>query len=244
MDESTRDIANVHCDTITNRYVDELRELESSLARTRPQQRRGCFEQQLQAVRVRWSRAQVNLPSSGGLDPGESKCEATAGSESYAPLPARVIEAEVHLRGLKQGRADPAPEVTRQVTLLETHRQPSDRPEHLNVDQRNADQLSHHSQFKYQAPPFDQFARQIDSAPIAESPECALIPIIALTSPAERRTSTKRASTAVVATAAAMFSLVVFVLVRQAWQLAVATQRGSSAHHRLHLVLGRPGATR
>jgi uncharacterized protein involved in exopolysaccharide biosynthesis len=228
---------------MANRYVDELRELTSSLALTEAQQRRLFFEQQLQATRLRLSRAQADLQSSG-FNPGALKSEPRAAAESYAQLRARVTEAEVRLRVLRQTLADSAPEVVQQTALLAALRQQLVRTELPAVDRQDADYIGRYREFKYQEALFDLFARQFESARIDESREGALIQVIDAAKPADRRTSPKRAVTGILTVAAAMFTLLVFVLLREAWRRTVEAQRDSRALHRLQTALGRPTTTR
>ena len=228
---------------MANQYVDELRELTSSLALTEAQQRRVFFEKQLQATRVRLSRAQAELQRSG-FNAGALKSEPRAAAESYAQLRARVTEAEVRLRVLKQSLAHTAPEVIQQSALLAALQQQLDRTELPIVERQDADYVSRYREFKYEETLFELFARQFESARIDESREGSLIQVIDAAKPADRRTSPKRAFTGVVTTAVAMFALLVFVLLRESWRHVVNENRDSRALHRLQSAFGRPTTTR
>ena len=227
---------------IANRYVDELRTVSSSLALTEAQQRRVFFEAELRGTRDRLAAAQAALQSSG-YNPGALKSEPRAAAESYAQLQAQATAAEIRLQMLRRGLADSAPEVQQQSAVAEALRQRVTRSEKPAQNaEATSDYVSRFREFKYQETMFELFSRQYETARLDEAREGALIQVVDVAAPADRRTSPKRVSTAALVTIAALFVLSVSVLLREAWRRTVAGEPDRGKLRRLRSALGRPEA--
>jgi uncharacterized protein involved in exopolysaccharide biosynthesis len=212
---------------VANRFVDELRRLSDQLALTEAKQRRVFFEAQLAQTRDRLTKAQQALQASG-FSQGALRADARASAESYARLRAEATAAEVKLQTLRRNLADSTTEVQQalsvagalrgQLALLEGSTDLTGAP----------DYITKFREFKYQETLFDLFARQYELARADESREGALIQVVDVAKPAERKSRPKRALIAVGTTVAVLVVLVVFVIGRHAWQSA-ARRPGTAA---------------
>lgn len=202
---------------IANRYVDELRRLTSSLAITEAQQRRAFFEQQLHQTRDKLTTAQMALQASG-FSQGALKVEPKAAAEGYARLRAEVTAAEVRLRAMRGSLVDNTPEVRQQQETLTALRDQLARLETSSDARGGADYVGKYREFKYQEALFELFARQYELARVDESREGALIQVVDVAAPPERKSKPKRASTAITITLATLFLLGAFIPMRQAWR--------------------------
>ncbi len=209
---------------IANRYVDELRQMTGQLALTEAQQRRTFFERQLVQTRDRLTTAQQNLQSSG-FSQGALKADARASAESYARLRAETTAAEVRLQALRRSLADSTPEVQQALTTLGALRNQLGKVEETGDLAVGPDYVGKFREFKYQETLFDLFARQYELARVDESREGALIQVIDPATPAEWKSSPKRALISIVAALCTLVALVVYVLSRDALRKVAANPR-------------------
>jgi uncharacterized protein involved in exopolysaccharide biosynthesis len=198
---------------IANQYVDELRQMTSTLAVTEAQQRRVFFENQLKQSRDRLIEAQTALQGSG-FNPGALKAEPRAAADAYARLRAEVTAAEVRLQVLRSTLTDSAPEIKQQQAVLASLRANLGRAEQP-TDLTNApDYVGRYREFKYQETLFELYARQFELARVDESREGMLVQVIDRATPPERKSKPKRATNAIVATVFAFALLYLWVAVR------------------------------
>jgi len=202
---------------MANQYVDELRELTSTIAVTEAQQRRVFFEHQLQQTKDKLIAAQQALAASG-FSEGAIKAEPKAAAEGYARLRAEMTAAEVRLQTMRGTLADDTPEVRQQQAAVAALRAQLGRLEQTSDARGGPDYVSKYREFKYQETLLDLFARQYELARVSESREGALIQVIDPATPPEKKSKPKRALTAIVTTLAAGLLLVMFVVVRHAWR--------------------------
>lgn len=201
---------------IANRYVDELRRVAASLAVTEAQQRRTFFEQQLALSRDQLLKAQQTLQSSG-FTAGALKTEPKAAAESYARLKAETTAAEVRLQVTRGALTEITPEVRQQQATLNALREQLALSAQPLDDRGGPDYIGRYREFKYQETLFELYARQFELARVDESREGALIQVVDIATPPERKSSPKRALTAVVTTGVAAVVLIVLVLIRDSW---------------------------
>ena len=206
---------------IANRHVDELRRLTSQLALTEAQQRRVFFETQLKKTRDELTSAQQALQASG-FNPGALKAEPKAAAEGYARLKAEVTAAEVRLQTLRRNLSETTPEVQQAQTMLGALRAQLGKTEATTDLTGGPDYISKFREFKYQETLFELFSRQYELARLDESREGALIQVVDVAKPAERKSKPKRGITAVATTLAALLLLSVFVVTRHFWRLNAA----------------------
>ena len=201
---------------IANQYVDELRRITGTLAVTEAQQRRVFFDRQLQQSRDQLAKAQQALQASG-FNAGALKAEPKAAAEGYARLKAEATTAEVRLQMLRGSLADSTPEVRQQQTALAALRDQLARAEHQASDTTSGpDYIGRYREFKYQETLFELYARQFELARVDESREGALIQVVDVASPPEKKSKPKRATAAIGAGLAAAVLLLAWVLVQAA----------------------------
>ena len=210
---------------IANRYVDELRRITGSLAVTEAQQRRVFFERQLQQSRDRLVVAQQALQSSG-FNPGALKAEPKSAAEAYARLKAEATAAEVRLQILRGTMADGTSEIRQQQTTLAALREQLALAEHASDKSGGPDYVGKYREFKYQETLFELYARQFELARVDESREGALIQVIDIATPPEKKSKPRRAVIAGGAALVAILLLVSWVLLRHSQRL-----RAPSATH-------------
>jgi len=206
---------------IANRHVDELRRLTSQLALTESQQRRVFFEAQLKKTRDDLTQAQQQLQASG-FNPGALKAEPKAAAEGYARLKAEVTAAEVRLQTLRRNLSEATPEVQQAQTMLGALRAQLGKTEATTDLTGGPDYISKFREFKYQETLFELFSRQYELARLDESREGALIQVVDVAKPAERKSKPKRAMIAVATTLAALLLLAVLVVTRHFWRQSAA----------------------
>lgn len=208
---------------IANRYIDELRQITSTLAVTEAQQRRAFFEGQLQQSQGRLVQAQQTLQSSG-FNPGALKAEPKAAAESYARLKAEATAVEVRLQILRGTLADDTPEVRQQQAALAALRAQLARAEQSSDSAGGPDYVSKYRDFKYQETLFDLYARQLELAKLDESREGALFQVVDPATPPEKKSKPKHAYIAVSTALAVAVILALWVAWRESRRLTVMRQ--------------------
>lgn len=200
---------------MANAYVAGLRYVTSTLAVSEAQQRRAFFEAQLQQTRDKLTRAQIALQGSG-INQGTLKTEPKAAAEGYARLRAELTSAEVRLQTMQRMLAENSPELLQQQAMLTALRGEIQRLERKDAPNGQSDEyITKYREFKYQETLFDLFARQYELARLDESREGALIQVLDVATPPERKSKPKRGLIAAGATMLAGVLLSGFVLIRQ-----------------------------
>lgn len=222
---------------MANRYVEELRRLTGQLALTEAQQRRVFFETQLAQTRDRLTEAQQSLQASG-FNAGAIKAEPKAAAEGYAKLRAEVTAAEVRLQALRRSLADNTPEVQQQQAALGALRAQLARLEAASEGANGPDYIGRYREFKYQETLFDLFARQYELARLDESREGALIQVVDVAVPPEKKSKPRRALVAVATTLATLFVLAALLIARHSWRLSAADPRNADRLARLRAAWG------
>lgn len=212
---------------IANRYVDELRRITGTLAVTEAQQRRVFFEQQLQASKARLVQAQETLQASG-FNAGALKAEPRAAAEGYARLKAEATAAEVRIQALRGNLADNTPEVRQQQATLSALREQLARVERATDTKGSPDYIGKYRDFKYQETLFELYARQFELARVDESKEGALIQVVDLATPPEKKSKPKRAMIAGSTTLVAGALLALWVVLREPGRRTSQARRPSA----------------
>lgn len=207
---------------MANQFVSELRHMTANLALTEAQQRRMFFEGEFKKARGKLNEAQQVLQSSG-FNPGALKAEPKAAAESYANLKASVTSAEVRLQTLRRGLADAAPEVQQQLVLLGALRSQLAKAESADKGEGDTDYIGRYREFKYQEALFDLFAKQYELARLDESREGALIQVVDVATPPERKSKPRRLIIGVLSAGVAFLFLSLSVLIGRAWREAAAS---------------------
>lgn len=197
---------------MANAYVEALRQLTKSLAVSEAQQRRLFFEQQLAQTKERLSKAQAALEESG-FSQGALKVEPKAAAEGYARLRAQATAVEVRLQTLRRMLAENTPEVLQQEAALNALREQLSRAERQDDSRSGSGYVDRYREFKYQEALFDIFAKQFELAKVDESREGALIQVVDVAKPPERKTGPKRALLTLIAALSALLLAAGYALV-------------------------------
>jgi uncharacterized protein involved in exopolysaccharide biosynthesis len=224
---------------IANRHVDELRRLISQLALTEAQQRRAFFESQLAQTRERLIEAEEALQASG-FSQGALRVDARASAESYARLRAEATAAEVRLQTLRRNLSETTPEVQQAASALSALRAQLQKLEATDLGGTSA-YVRKFREFKYQETLFELLARQYELARVDESREGALIQVVDVAQPAERKSHPRRALIAGATWFGTLIALAAFIAGRHAWRRATADpERGVKVDRLTAALRGRP----
>lgn len=213
---------------MANRYVDELRQITANLAVTEAQQRRVFFEGLLKQSRDQLTKAQAALQRSG-ISAGALKAEPKAAAEGYARLRAEITATEVRLQVLRGSLADNTPEVRQVQAALAAQRAQLAQLERAGdalapppppgngaaPAPASSDYISRYRDYKYHETLFELYARQFELARVDESREGALIQVVDVAGPPERKSRPKRAFWAAIAFLLSAALLVSWALLRR-----------------------------
>ena len=223
---------------MANAFVGELRVVISRLAVTEAQQRRLFFERQLQDTKAKLAQAQIALQGTG-FTQGALKAEPKAAAESYARLKAEAIAAEVRLQTLRSYLNDSAAELQQAQGQLAALRAQVAKAEQPIDNSAGPDYVGKYREFKYQEALFDLFSRQYELARVDESREGALIQVIDIATPPERKSKPYRSLIAVVTTLTSGLLIAAFLVMRQHWRAAARDPQTASKLAQLRAAWGR-----
>ncbi len=199
---------------IANAYVFELRSILSRLALTEAQQRRVFFERQLEQTKVKLTAAELAL-SSIGVSTNTMKSDPKAAVETVARLGAQVTAQEVKLTSMRGYLAETAPEFRQAQLALTALRSQLLKSEAGGTPASSAGgYIEKYRDFKYQETLYELFARQFELAKVDEAREGAVIQVVDVASPPERKTKPAKAIIAIIATLVAGFFLLVLVFAK------------------------------
>jgi tyrosine-protein kinase Etk/Wzc len=207
---------------LANAHVDELRNLLGRLAVTEAQQRRMFFEKQLAQTKDKLAKADVALKSSG-INSSALKSSPSSAVEAVARLKAGISVQEVKLGSMRHYLTESAPEfklALNELASLKTQLTKAENEE--PATQEGSDYVARYREFKYQETMFELLSKQFELAKVDESREGAVIQVLDIAQPPERKARPKKAMIAMIAALASGFALLLFVFVRSA--LKNATQ--------------------
>jgi tyrosine-protein kinase Etk/Wzc len=201
---------------LANAHVEELRNLLTRLAVTEAQLRRMFFEKQLQITKENLTKADVELKSSG-INSSVLKSSPASAVETVARLKAGISVQEVKLGAMRNYLTESSPDFKQamnELGSLKTQLAKAEKEEPLL--QGASDYVARYREFKYQETMFELFAKQFELAKLDESREGAVIQVLDIAEPPERKAKPKKAMIAIIATFASGFALLLFVFVRSA----------------------------
>jgi len=212
---SVEDVDPKRAALLANEYVAELRRLTSELAVTEAQERRMFFEGQLNVTKEKLAQAQVALQSSG-FSAEALTAEPKAAAEAFARLRAELTTAEVRLQAARGLFTDATPELRQLQDTVVALRGQLARSESARTPSSNvsADYISKYREFKYQETLFELIARQFELARVDESREGALIQVVDVAMPPERKMRPKRSVYGIVVALVSFVLLAALALVR------------------------------
>lgn len=219
---------------LANAHVEELQKLMSRLALTEAQQRRLFFEKQLASAKDHLTQAEQALKATG-INSSALKTSPQAAVEGVARLQAQISAQEVKLGAMRGYLTESAPDFKQAQTELAALRSQLARVEKTDTAAANgngdgdaqSDYIARLRDFKYYETLFELFAKQFELAKVDESREGAVIQVLDVAQPPERKAKPKKALIAVITTLAAGLALLLFVFARHA--LRNASQDGESA---------------
>jgi tyrosine-protein kinase Etk/Wzc len=201
---------------LANAHVEELRNLLGRLAVTEAQQRRMFFEKQLQITKENFTKADLALKSSG-INSSVLKTSPASAVEVVARLKAGISVQEVKLGTMRNYLTESSPDFKQALGELASLKSQLGKAEKEEPASKDAsDYLVRYREFKYQETMFELFAKQFELAKVDESREGALIQVLDVAEPPERKAKPKKAMIAIIATLASGFAFFLFVFVRSA----------------------------
>jgi tyrosine-protein kinase Etk/Wzc len=201
---------------LANAHVDELRNLLGRLAVTEAQQRRMFFEKQLQITKENFTKADLALKSSG-INSSVLKSSPASAVEAVARLKAGISVQEVKIGAMRNYLTEISPDFKQALSELASLKSQLAKAEKEEPASKDAsDYVARYREFKYQETMFELFAKQFELAKVDESREGAVIQVLDIAEPPERKVKPKKAMIAVIATLASGFALLLFVFIRSA----------------------------
>jgi tyrosine-protein kinase Etk/Wzc len=202
---------------LANAHVQELSQLLGRLAVTEAQQRRVFFEKQLANAKDNLIKAEQALQASG-VNVSALKANPEAAVEGLAQLQASITAQEVKVASMRNYLTENAPDFRQAMAELSALRVQLRRAEQSQKPTQpgDSDYIAKFRDFKYNETLFELFAKQYELARVDESREGAVIQVVDVAQPAEKKSKPKQALIAVLTTLATGFALLLFVFVRQA----------------------------
>ena len=203
---------------LANAHVEELHKLLGRLAVTEAQQRRVFFEKQLTLTKDNLVKAEQALKSTG-VNSSALKSTPAAAVETVARLKAMISAQEVKLASMRGYLAESSPDFKLAMNELAAFRSQlakAEENEPASATNGASDYVARYREFKYHETLFELFAKQYELARVDESREGAVIQVLDVAQPPERKAKPKKALIAIIATLATGFALLLWVFVRQA----------------------------
>lgn len=200
---------------MANAYVEELSSLTSRLAVTEAQQRRQFLEKEMTKAKDNLVKAEIAL---GGVGVSEStlKFNPMAMGQGLATLKAQVVAKEVQLSSMRGYLTENSPNFRQAQQELAALRAQLGKLEHAAPKGDNAEYVSRYREFKYNEVLFEQLAKQYEIARIDEAREGAVIQVVDVAVPPERKANMNKALVALLYALVAALVLLLFVFVRRA----------------------------
>ncbi len=179
----------------------------------------------LQVVADNLIKSEQALKASG-VNSSVLKASPGAAVEALAKLKATITAQEIKLASMRGYLTESAPDFKQAQTELLAMRSQMDRAERADppaTGGSESDYIAKYRDFKYHETLFELFAKQYEMARIDESREDALIQVVDVAVPPERKSKPKKAQIVMMTTLAAGFVLLLFIFIRQAMRGAAQT---------------------
>lgn len=200
---------------MANAYIEELDSLTSRLAVTEAQKRRRFLEKELAKVKQNLVKAEIAL-GGAGVSENTLKFNPVVMGQGLATLKAQITAKELQLSSMRGYLTENSPGFRQARQELAALRAQLGMYENSQPVGDNAEYINRYRDFKYNEVLFEQLARQFEMAKLDESSDGAVIQVVDVAVPPERKANTSKALIATLATLAAGFVLLVFVFVRNA----------------------------
>lgn len=207
---------------LANAHVVQLGTLLNRLAVTEAQQRRVFFEKQLQATKANLAEADAALRATG-ISADVLKAQPQAAVGALAQLQAQIAAQEVKVASMRGYLTEAAPDFKQAMTELSALRAQLGKAETVTKPDASAQTpgyVTRYRDFKYHEALFELFAKQYEIARVDEAREGAVIQVLDIATPPERKSAPRKGLIAVIATLASGFVLLLFVFIRAAMRNA------------------------
>lgn len=200
---------------LANAHIEELTKLLGRLSVTEAQERRAFYERELKKTRDGLATAEAALKETG-INESAIKASPEAAVESVANLMAQIAAKEVQIGAMRNYLTDSAPDFRRaQSELVALRAQLARTEKGVKGGDGGSDYVAKYRDFKYYETLFELMAKQYEIARIDESREGAVIQVVDVALPPDRKSKPRKALIAVLVTMVTGFVLLIFVFVRQ-----------------------------
>jgi len=170
----------------------------------------------LQITKESFTKADLALKSSG-INSSVLKSNPASAVEVVARLKAGISVQEVKLGSMRNYLTESSPDFKQALSELASLKSQLSKAEKEEPSLQGAsDYVARYREFKYQETMFELFAKQFELAKVDESREGAVIQVLDVAEPPEKKAKPKNAIIAIIATFASGFALLLFVFVRAA----------------------------
>ena len=217
---------------IANAFVEELQKLTQSLAVTEAAQRRLFFEGQLLQAKRDLANAEIALKltqEKTGLIILDEQGRAII--ESVATLRAQIAAKEVQLRAMRTFTTNQNPDYVRAQQQLNGLRSELEKLEHAQfsksgdillssgkVPEAGLEYVRRVRDVKYHETIFELLARQLEVAKIDEAKDAAIVQIVDLAVPPDRKSKPSRSTIVLVVALIAAFASIILAFARETWE--------------------------
>ena len=154
---------------------------------------------------------------SSGINSSVLKSSPASAVEAVARLKAGISVQEVKIGTMRNYLTESSPDFKQAMSELASLKSQLAKAEKEEPASKDAsDYVARYREFKYQETMFELFAKQFELAKIDESREGAVIQVLDIAEPPERKAKPKKAMIAIIATLASGFALLLFVFLRSA----------------------------
>lgn len=211
---------------MANAYVKELSLLNDRLAVTEAQTRRHFLEKELAKIKDSLAKSEVAL-SNAGVSEKTLKFNPAAIGQGVAAIEAQIMARELTLASMRGSLTENSPDFRRVQQELSTLRAQLGKIENTQPTDENAEYIRLYRDFKYNEALFEQMSKQYELAKLDELREGAVIQVVDIAVPPERKANARKVIVGFVAWLASGVLLLIYVFVRRA--LSSAEQAAETA---------------
>lgn len=211
---------------MANAYVAELSLLNDRLAVTEAQGRRQFLEKELAKIKDNLAKAEIAL-SNAGVSEGALKFNPATVGQGVAAIKAQLTAKELSLASMRGYLTENSMDFRLAQQEVSALRAQLDKLEKTQPSGENAEYVRLYRDFKYQEVLFEQMSKQYELARVDELREGAVIQVVDVAVPPERKSNTHKAIIALVAWLLSGVLLLVYVFMRRALGNASQTPEGA-----------------
>lgn len=208
----------VYAAELANGYVQELKGLITRLSLTEAQQRRQFFGIKLNEAKTELAVADKVLRSTG-INASTLKSSPLAAVEIVAKLKGAITAQEVKIGGLRGYLSGDSPELNQaliELTTLRNQLAKAEKDDPLsNNDRVEESYVERYREYKYKETLFEMFAKQYELARIDEAREGAIIQVIDIALPPEKKSKPRRTIIVILSALISVITIMIYVFVRE-----------------------------